>query len=130
MLSVGENNFSQQVLESPVPVLVNFWTPWCGLCSKINPLLLKLQSELRGQITVLRVNPDENFKLANTYRLASLPTLLIFHKGALVGRIEGFQGQEDWRTRLENAIAHLSPMNVKRNMEESVSENLTAILGR
>ena len=105
--SVSEQNFSKQILESPLPVLVNFWTPWCGLCLAINPVLLEVQSQWQGQIKCLSINPDENFKLARTYRLSNLPTLMLFHQGRVVQRIEHFQGREELRRLLEKSLTGL-----------------------
>ncbi|MFN6566818.1 thioredoxin family protein [Dendronalium sp. ChiSLP03b] len=101
VLSVSERTFTQEVLESPVPVLVNFEAPWCGLCRIIHPLLLQFQAQCGEQIKLVGVNADENFKLANTYRLKSLPTLILVENGTVRQRLEGFRGREDLRLALE-----------------------------
>lgn len=105
MLSVNHQTFSKFVLESPNPVLVHFWAPWCGLCLLINPLLSKIQTEWDGPLQVVKVNADENFKLANTYRLKNLPTLILFNQGEIIQRIEGFQGRDELMQRLHRARA-------------------------
>jgi len=101
VLSVSERTFTQEVLESPVPVLVNFEAPWCGLCRIIHPLLLQFQSQCGDEIKLVGVNADQNFKLSNTYRLKSLPTLLLIEKGIVKQRLEGFRGRDDFRLALE-----------------------------
>lgn len=101
VLSVSERTFKQEVLESPVPVLVNFGAPWCGLCRIIQPLLLQFHSNLSDRIKLVAVNADENFKLANTYRLTSLPTLLLIENGNVCQRLEGFDKKEELRLALE-----------------------------
>lgn len=106
MLSINNQTFSKIVLQSPNPVLVNFWAPWCGLCLLINPLLSQIQTEWDGPLQVVSVNADENFKLANTYRLKSLPTLILFHEGEIIHRIEGFQGRDELMQRLHLARAN------------------------
>ena len=101
MLSVSERNFTQEVLESQIPVLVNFWAPWCGLCHLIQPLLLEFQAHCSEQIKLVGVNADANFKLANTYRLTTLPTLVLIEQGIVQKRLDSFRGREDLRLVLE-----------------------------
>ncbi|YAF97485.1 MAG: thioredoxin family protein [Nodularia sp. CChRGM 3473] len=101
VLSVSERTFTQEVLESPIPVLVNFEAPWCGLCRIIHPLLLQFSAQCGEHIKLVGVNADDNFKLANTYRLKSLPTLLLVENGLIRYRLEGFRGREDLRLALE-----------------------------
>ncbi|MBE9198192.1 MULTISPECIES: thioredoxin family protein [unclassified Nodularia (in: cyanobacteria)] len=101
VLSVSERTFTQEVLQSPIPVLVNFEAPWCGLCRIIHPLLLQFNAQCGEQIKLVGVNADDNFKLANTYRLKSLPTLILVENGIIRHRLEGFRGKEDLRLALE-----------------------------
>lgn len=110
MLSpVNEQNFSQEVLKSSGPVLVDFSAPWCGLCRIIQPILREFQPQWNGQVKLVRVNADENLKLANAYKLKSLPTLLLFNQGEVVQRLEGFQGRDDLYMALEKMIVNLLP---------------------
>ncbi|MBN3958048.1 thioredoxin domain-containing protein [Nostoc sp. NMS8] len=101
VLSVSERTFTQEVLESPIPVLVNFEAPWCGLCRIIHPLLLEFQAQCGEEIKLVGVNADQNFKLSTTYRLKSLPTLLLIKNGTVYHRLECFRGREDLRLALE-----------------------------
>lgn len=101
VLSVSEQTFTQEVLESAIPVLVNFEAPWCGLCRIIQPLLLQFKAQYHGEIKLVRVNADENFKLANAYKLKSLPTLLLIENGIVKYRLESFRGREDLLLALE-----------------------------
>ncbi|BAZ81911.1 MAG: thioredoxin family protein [Sphaerospermopsis kisseleviana] len=101
VLSVSERTFTQEVLESPIPVLVNFEAPWCGLCRIIHPLLLQFQAQCDNGIKLVAVNADQNFKLSTTYRLKSLPTLLLIEKGVIRQRLEGFRSRDDLRQALE-----------------------------
>ncbi len=123
-MSVSERTFTQEVLESPIPVLVNFEAPWCGLCRIIHPLLLQFQAECGEQIKLVGVNADQNFKLSTTYRLKSLPTLLLIENGTIQYRLEGFRGRDDLRLALEDIKVNYS----KRSQTYSSLE--TVDLGR
>lgn len=101
VLSVSERTFTKEVLESPIPVLVNFWAPWCGLCHNIQPLLMQLQTHCNEQVKLVGVNADENFKLSNTYRLTTLPTLILIEDGKVLRRIDSFHGRDELRLALE-----------------------------
>ena len=102
VLLVSERTFTQEVLESPIPVLVNFEAPWCGLCRIIHPLLLQFQAQCGEEIKLVGVNADQNFKLSTTYRLKSLPTLLLIENGTIRHRLECFRSREDLRLALED----------------------------
>ncbi|MEH1778941.1 thioredoxin family protein [Nostoc sp.] len=108
VLSVSERTFTQEVLESPIPVLVNFEAPWCGLCRIIHPLLLQFQAQCGEEIKLVGVNADQNFKLSTTYRLKSLPTLLLIENGTVRHRLECFRSREDLRLALEEIKASYS----------------------
>ncbi|MEA5597075.1 thioredoxin family protein [Rivularia sp. UHCC 0363] len=96
VLSVSERTFTKEVLESQVPVLVNFGAPWCGLCRVIKPLLLQFKSQCGEELKLVEVNADDNFKLSTTYRLKTLPTLLLIQNGIVGKRLEGFRGREEF----------------------------------
>ncbi|MEH2084580.1 MAG: thioredoxin domain-containing protein [Nostoc sp.] len=108
VLSVSERTFTEEVLESLIPVLVNFEAPWCGLCRVIHPLLLQFQAQCGDEIKLVGVNADQNFKLSTTYKLKSLPTLLLIENGTIRHRLECFRGREDLRLALEEIKASYS----------------------
>jgi thioredoxin 1 len=101
-ISVDEASFQEHVLGADMPVLVHFWAPWCGLCKMIVPLLNHFQTEWEGCIRVADINADESLKLASTYRLTTLPTLLLFDQGELIHRIDTFRGKEELRLALDS----------------------------
>ncbi|MGG6297079.1 thioredoxin family protein [Leptolyngbya sp. AN02str] len=100
VITVDERNFSQEVLASSAPVVVNFWAPWCGLCRLVNPLLDTLQAEWGDQVKIVSINADESLKLSNMYRLTNLPTVLLFANGDVLERLDSFHNRDD--------IAHAS----------------------
>ena len=102
MMTVTDENFGQEVLASSAPVIVHFQAPWCGICRLISPVLNSFQLEWPGSVRVVNVNADENLKLANLYRLKTLPTLLYIENGRVVERIEGFRSREILRRRLDD----------------------------
>ena len=109
MLSVNNQNFSHVVLESPNPVLVNFWAPWCGVCLLINPFLDKIQKEWDNPLEVVSINADNNFQLANTYRLKNLPTLILFNQGKIIQRIEEIKGRDELIQKLNRVRVNTLP---------------------
>jgi thioredoxin 1 len=100
LFSISETKFTKEVLESKIPVLVHFWAPWCGLCRLIVPQLRQFQADWPDQIKVVGINADQSLKLASTYRLQTLPTIIVFEKGSVVYRLDHFQGREDLKRSL------------------------------
>jgi thioredoxin 1 len=99
--SVTDLNFREEVLASSIPVLVNFGAPWCGLCQLIQPTLIQFHDRWDEQIKLVNINADDNLKLASTYKLKSLPTLILFTNGRMVHRLEGFKSRDDLRDSLD-----------------------------
>jgi thioredoxin 1 len=86
---VNESNFQQEVIESNVPVLVDFWAEWCGPCRMIGPIVDELSKELEGQLKVGKVNVDLDPTIAQKYAVRNIPTLLVFKGGDVVDKIIG-----------------------------------------
>jgi thioredoxin 1 len=88
-VTITEQNFQQEVMESQTPVLIDFWAVWCGPCKVISPIVEELASEYQGKLKVGKVNVDENNQLAMQFQVMSIPTLKIFKGGKVVGEIVG-----------------------------------------
>lgn len=83
------SNFDEEVLNSEVPVLVDFWADWCGPCKMLSPLITEIAGEYDGKIKVGKINVDEEQGLAMKYRVSSIPTLVLFKEGQAVERSVG-----------------------------------------
>jgi thioredoxin 1 len=101
LIAVDEKTFTKEVVESSTPVLVNFWAPWCGLCRLVTPSLTRIQAEWGDQVKIVSINADENFRLSTSYRLTSLPTLLLFDRGVILSRWDQFRNREELRMTIE-----------------------------
>ncbi|MBP2667245.1 MAG: thioredoxin [Firmicutes bacterium] len=91
---VTKDNFKASVLESPNPVLLDFFANWCGHCQKLLPLLDEVAVELDGKVGIMKVNVDENRDLAQKFDIKGLPTMILFKGGSEVDRLIGFMPKD------------------------------------
>ncbi|MEG4392489.1 thioredoxin [Microcoleus sp. F10-C6] len=101
---VTDSSFKQEVLESEVPVLVDFWAPWCGPCRMVAPVVDEIAQQYEGQVKVVKVNTDENPQVASQYGIRSIPTLMIFKGGARVDMVVGAVPKTTLANTLEKYI--------------------------
>ena len=86
---VSDGTFEGEVLKSDVPVLVDFWAPWCGPCRMVAPILEELAQELAGKVKITKLNVDDNQDTAGKFQVMAIPTLLLFKGGQVVGQQVG-----------------------------------------
>ncbi|RLT23999.1 MAG: thioredoxin [Chloroflexi bacterium] len=102
---IGEAGFNSQVLQSDLPVLVDFWAPWCGPCKAVSPVLEELAQDYAGKINVVKINIDEDAALSDTYNVQSIPTIVFFKNGSEVSRSSGVKTKLQFQRDIEAAIA-------------------------
>ena len=103
--SVTEQSFDQEVLQSELPVLVDFWAPWCGPCRAVAPVVEKVATDMTGKLKTVKCNVDESQSLAAKYGIRSIPSLLIFRGGEVVDSVVGFLPEAELKKRLERVVA-------------------------
>ncbi len=104
----SESNFEQEVLKSNVPVLVDFWAPWCGPCKMVAPVVEDIANEYSGQLKVVKLNTDENQEIAYKYGIRSIPTLGIFKNGQVVDAVIGAVPKQILESKIK---PHLGTVN-------------------
>lgn len=91
---VTDESFEQEVIQSDIPAVVDFWAEWCAPCKRIAPILEEIAAEYDGQLKVTKLDVDENSATAGKYGVMSIPTLIVFKAGDPVERIVGYMPQE------------------------------------
>lgn len=119
LVTVNQATFNQEVLGSSVPVLVNFWAPWCGVCRMIGPMLSELKCKWGEHIKLVNINADENLKLANAYKLTSLPTVLLFDQGSLQYRLDYFKNRDDFQIAVSDLHTALTALVLQDSFSAS-----------
>lgn len=99
-VKITSENFKKEVLESEVPVIVDFWAAWCRPCQMLGPIIEEIAEDMNGQVKVGKINVDEEGYLGNQFRVSSIPTVMLFKGGKPVSQVVGLLRKEDLLKRL------------------------------
>jgi thioredoxin 1 len=102
---VTDATWDADVLKSELPVLIDFWAPWCGPCRMVAPIVQELSEEYSGKVNFMKLNTDENPMVPSKFGIRSIPSLLIFDKGELKGTVVGFRPKSDLKKRIDEALS-------------------------
>ena len=103
-VTLTDDNFEEEVLRSELPVLVDFWAPWCGPCQMLGPVVEELAKEFEGKVKICKLNVDEGLAAAQKYGVMSIPTLIIFKDGEEVERLVGVRPKEMLAEKLASLV--------------------------
>ena len=104
-LNFTDSSFKQEVLESQMPVLVDFWAPWCAPCRIVSPTIDELGKEYEGKVKVGKMNVDENPNVAGQYGIMSIPSIVFFKNGQPIKTMIGAQSKENYKQEIEQVLA-------------------------
>lgn len=104
VIEINDTNFEQEVLNSEIPVVVDFWATWCGPCRKLSPVIDEIAEAYDGKIKFAKINTEDNIETAKSYSISGLPSLLIFKQGEAVERLTGMMPKSTIISNIEKHI--------------------------
>lgn len=103
--AISDADFDTEVLKSDLPVLVDFWAPWCGPCKAMNPIMEELEQMYAGKVKLVKMNVDENMDIPGKFNVMSIPTFIIVKNGNVISQFVGARSKADMQKELDSAIA-------------------------
>lgn len=103
--ALTDAEFDAQVLQSPLPVLVDFWAPWCGPCKAMLPIIEELEQQYAGKVTFAKINVDENVQIPSHYNVMSIPTFIIFQGGSVAAQFVGARSKAEMQKAIDSVLA-------------------------
>jgi len=103
-VEIKESSFDEAVIKSKMPVLVDFWAPWCGPCRMVAPVVDELSTEYNGKVSFVKINVDDNPQVASQFGVMSIPTLILFKDGKPSSTIVGFRPKAELKKSLDAAL--------------------------
>ena len=104
VVELTDANFDETVNSSDIPVLVDFWAPWCGPCKMITPIIAELADEYSGKVKICKVNTDDHREAAVEYAINAIPTIILFNKGQIAKKWVGLTTKKDIATEFDQLI--------------------------
>ena len=103
-INITDIDFDEKVIKSEIPVLVDFWAPWCGPCKMAEPVMEELSNQYEGRVAIIKINIDENQASSSKYGVMSIPTTILFKNGQELGRQIGFAGKNVFEDLVKKAL--------------------------
>jgi thioredoxin 1 len=104
VMEFTDSNWKSEVLDSSIPVVIDFWAPWCGPCRMLAPTIEKLAGEYEGKVKIGKMNTDENAETPSSLRIAAIPTVLVFNQGKEVDRLVGVNPENKFKASFKDKL--------------------------
>ena len=111
VITINESNFDTLVMQASLPVLIDFWAPWCGPCRMLAPIINQIALQVHGKAVIGKVNVDENPKIAGRFLVQAIPQISIFHNGEVKDKLVGYTNKASLLSKLEAIISASADTN-------------------